>query len=612
AYDLSILLRQEESWRGSPVVLVNITEEDIQELGRWPLADATLATLLETLVGYGPRVIGLDMYRDIPIPPGTAQLNGVLLDNPQIIVVEKVSNGVGAGIAAPPPLKGSGRVGFNDLVLDSGGVVRRGLLFMDDGENYYYSFSLRMALLYLEQEGITLQPGEPDPQHVRLGPTTMPPVESDDGGYMDADAGGYQILLDFSSGPSPFPRFSLRQLLNGEVPPQQMQDRIVIVGVVAESVRDSFHTPFTSLKVMESDIPGITIHGYLVDQLLRAGIHGTPPVRSRSAAEENAWILLWCLLGALVGRRVYTPVVVVTAVLLGMSVQTVVVYLSYLAGWWVPVVPPMIAWLTVTSLTVAYMASHEKRQRGVLMQVFSRQVSPDVAQTIWREREQVLEDGRLRPKLMVTSVLFSDLKGFTSISESLEPKELMVWLNDYMGAMTRLVMKHGGIVDDFAGDGLKADFGVPLESITQAEIERDAMNAVLCSLEMGKALQSLNLSWADRGLPTVKIRVGINTGPVVVGTLGSPERMKFTTIGDNVNIAARLESLNYTPNAGIDMFVQGCRILVSESTTQCLGDSFKVRDLGSFPLKGKAQQANVFHVYGSLNVDFQSEENTHG
>jgi adenylate cyclase len=174
----------------------------------------------------------------------------------------------------------------------------------------------------------------------------------------------------------------------------------------------------------------------------------------------------------------------------------------------------------------------------------------------------------------------------------------MDWVNSYMEAIATLVMDHGGLVDDYFGDGIKADFGVPLARNTDDQICRDAVNAVTCALSMEQALVRLNALHREKTLPALRMRVGICTGSVVAGSLGSAHRLKYTTVGDTVNIASRLESFDKTlllPNSA----TSPCRILISESTVQRLREEFETLRIGEIRLKGKDQTVAAYAVLGS-------------
>jgi adenylate cyclase len=254
AYDLTIRMMPKSTATNPRIVLIAITENDIRTLGLWPLSDETLAEALKVLIRNEARAIGIDIYRDIPVPPGHEDLESILTSNPRIVGVMKFGFG---GISPPPVLKGTDQIAFNDITVDPDGIVRRGLLFLDDGETASYSFALRLALLYLKKEGIVPQPDNANPEHVRLGQTTIRPFEPNDGSYVEADARGYQFLLDFKDTSGSFQVFSLTSLLSGDVDPHAISGKIVILGVIAEGVKDFFYTPYSRSLRDDEQVSGI-------------------------------------------------------------------------------------------------------------------------------------------------------------------------------------------------------------------------------------------------------------------------------------------------------------------------------------------------------------------
>ena len=273
-------------------------------------------------------------------------------------------------------------------------------------------------------------------------------------------------------------------------------------------------------------------------------------------------------------------------------------YAAFLAGWWVPVVPLALVGVLCAGLSIAYLSSLERNERRYLMDIFSKQVSPDVAEEMWRSRDQFIKGGRLEPRLLTATILFTDLHNFTQVAERLSPPELMEWLNLYMDRMAGLVMEYGGVVDDYFGDAIKANFGVPIARVDQHAIDEDARHAVRCALAMGAALEIMNRDWEAAGLPRISMRVGIATGEVVAGCLGSTKRMKFTTLGDIVNTAARLETYGKDdPNVtAVDSI---SRVLISEETARRIGDGFITKAVGALKLKGKAAEVTVHRVEGA-------------
>lgn len=191
---------------------------------------------------------------------------------------------------------------------------------------------------------------------------------------------------------------------------------------------------------------------------------------------------------------------------------------------------------------------------------------------------------------MTATVLFTDLKDFSSIAEHTDPEVLMCWLNEYMEAMAGLVLDRGGVVDKFIGDSVMAVFGVPLPRFTPEAIGADAAAAVSCALAMAATLKSLNRKWEVQGHPIAAMRIGIATGTVVVGSLGCSQRLDYTTIGDSVNVAQRLESYDKSIGSG------SCRILINEGTYKHIQAKFPTQLLGSVLLKGRKQPTTVYQV----------------
>jgi len=589
AYDWFIRLRPIPSRSDPLVVIVAITEQDISREGHWPLTDATLARTLATLLQCSPRAIGLDIFRDISVPPGGKELESILLANQNIIVVTKFGE---KGVQPPPILRNMEQIGFNDVIVDPGGIVRRGLLFLDDGQRAFYSFALKLTLLYLRAEGVVPRPDASSPQHLKLGQTTIRPFEENDGGYIGADARGYQFLLDFQDDRRSFPTHSLKSLLSGEIEKAAIEDKVVLVGVMAESVKDFFYTPRSRGFKDAQQVQGVVLHANIVSQLLRHAIDGTSPMATLRERQETFWIFFWAVMGGVTGMLAGSLLRFFVFGLTGLIILFFSSFLAFLQGWWIPLVPPAAVWLISAVSITAYVSSLEKRQRETLMGLFSRHVSPEVAESLWRQRDQFLNDGRPRSQELMVTVLFADLRGFTSVSERMDPQSLIDWLNTYMDSMTRLIMDHGGVVDDYAGDSIKANFGVPLPRTSQAEIGRDAINAANCALAMESEILRLNSLWQEQHLPSVGIRIGIFTGPVVAGALGSSRRMKYTTVGDTVNTAARLES--YDKNFARESL---CRILIGESTLKYLGNQFETRRVGEGALKGKDQKIIIYQLF---------------
>jgi adenylate cyclase len=575
------------------VLLVTISETDIQNLGSWPMSDGTMARLLKNVLRCEPRAVGLDIYRDLPVPPGGEELLELFSKPARVVTVQKLGDEKSPGVGRPYVTRDSGLVGFNDLVVDSEGVVRRGLLYVTEGDRFHQSFSLLLALSYLEPENIFPEGDPSDPDVMKLGKAKFLPLEPDEGGYCGVDARGYQFLLDFSAAAVPFASVSFTDVLAGKLPPELARGKAVLIGSVAESSRDFFHIPVDRSTEPRRQITGVELQASIVSQLLHGALNGFQPMRSIGELHKQGWIVLWSGAGFLLGLWSRSFRRFLLANLLALVVLTGISFSLFRAGYWIPVAPPALAVTLTAALLVAYVSYQEKMQRAVLMRLFSTQVSRDVAETLWSHRDQFMEGGRPRPQELTATVLFTDLRGYTTVTERMEPRALVEWLNEYMERMAKAVMDHGGIVHRYIGDAVMATFGIPIARTVEEEISRDAANAVECAAAMGKELERLNLSWSGRGLPTAKMRVGIYTGPLLVGYLGSMQRMEYSIFGDTANIAARLESYDkeYQSEAT-------CRIIIGGPTWERVNGGFLTRDLGEAVLKGKDVKVRIYHVLG--------------
>lgn len=598
AYDWQIRMRPPASDVTPRIVIVHVTENDISKLKEWPLSDAILAHSLAKLARYGPRAIIVDIYRDVPVPPGYEQLEEVLGRYKQIIGAMKFPSPGTPGVAPPDALKGTEQVGFADIPVDSGGIVRRALLILDDGKTVAYSMDLRAVLLYLHAAGIAVQGDPENPEHIRFGSTTFRPFESNDGGYVGADAGGYQFLIDYRDRKGVFSVLTLDQLLEGFFDPAILKDKVILMGVAAESVKDFFYTPYSR----ENAVYGVTLHAHIVSQLLRAAIDGDKPIAVIADRIEALWIFLWCLLGGGLALLIPSAWRFALAAVAGLIVLTAIVQGLFVLGWWIPLVPPAFGWVASAALVMAYVSSQEKRQRANLMNLFSSYTSEKLATAIWEDREKFLSGGRPRPQKLTATAFFTDVASFTTVSEKLDPQMLMDWLSDFMDTVTPIVSESGGVILRFIGDSIMAVFGVPIARTSEAEIRQDAINAVECALAIQERLCEHNRGLQQRGLPLIGMRIGILTGPMVAGSLGSARRLEYNVHGDTVNTASRLESFDKEGFAP-DYFETPCRILVGEPTVKLVGDQFETKLLGEVRLKGKSEATPIYQVVGRKAAD---------
>jgi adenylate cyclase len=589
----------------SPVVIVKLTDADRRELGHWPVNDATLARALERLGAAGARVIGIDLARDLAVPPGSDALDARLRSDARIIGVRSFPDGAASDIPPAPALVGTDRVGFAEMLPDPDGRVRRALLFQADGSGRVeYAFALRVALAYLREAGAGLA-NEPDaPELVRLGPTAIPRLGPQAGGYVDADAGGYQFLIDFDRAAPGFESLRFTDLLRDELDLSLLRDRVVLIGATAAGAHDIFDTPVASRLEAGGGVPGVELHAHITDQLVRFGLGESPPLDVLPDWAELASIAAVVALGAGVGLAVRSVWLFGALILAGLGLIWVAGLQLFAVGWWAPVAGPGLGWVASAAAVTAWVSSRERAERSQLMQLFSRHLSSEIADQVWARRHEFLDGGRPRPQRLEATVMFLDIKDSTAPGEKLSPEAHMDWVNQFMKVMASTVAEHGGVVDDYFGDGLKADFGVPFPR-DEAGVDRDARNAVDCALGVAAAVAPLNARYRERRLPPVAVRVGIHTGSLIAGSLGSEERLKYTTVGDAVVTAQRIESAH---DVAHDFDLQPCRILISEQTRSRLGAGFNTEPLGPHPLKGKGTEVVLHRVLGRDEKSAMSEQ----
>jgi PAS domain S-box-containing protein len=354
ALDQMFRLRPIESTE-SRIVIITIGEEDVKQLGRWPMSDAVLAQLISSIKRQQPKVIGLDIFRDLPVEPGHQELVNVFKTTPNLIGIEKVvKTAQGEVVQAPLTLEQQDQVSANDLLLDRDGRIRRSLLFLTDRNGKsIMTLGTRLAFVYLAGKGIQLETINANQNQFQLGKAVFTTLQPNDGGYVNVDAGGYQILSNFPKLPNGFRTISLTDVLQGRIPHDLMRDRIVLIGLMAESLESIFFTSYTTNSI-EAPV-GVEVHALLTSQLLSAALDGRPMLRVWSDPLEWVWIILWSVIGAVIGWGSRSPrQTVLTAILLGAALLGSA-YVLFLAGWWIITVPPLLALVGSTVVSSSYL-----------------------------------------------------------------------------------------------------------------------------------------------------------------------------------------------------------------------------------------------------------------
>ena len=572
------------------LLVVAITEADIKAQKQWPLSDRVMARVFRQLQSDSPRVIGLDQYRDLPQQPGHAELVAQL-QRPNVIAIANIGDSETGG-TPPPPGVPKERVGFNDLLLDPDGTVRRNLLFSSSTNDVLYSFSLRVALTYLATQGISEQPSKSNPDYLQLGKAVFVPLEANSGGYQSIDARGYQILLNYRSGHQVARQVSLTQVLNGQVDPSWVRDKVVLVGTTASSLKDLFTTPYSAVEQQDPQLPGVMVQAHMVSQLLSAATGERPLFRFWPEWVEIGWIFVWSVVGGSLAWRIRHPLYLgpIGTAMLGV-LSGACFYLFTQRFLWVPVASPVVALVVTAGIMVLARTYQAQRQQRMVMKLLGQNTSPEIAAALWSMRELVVK-GKIPGQVLTATMLFTDIKDFSSIAEQMLPEALLDWLNECLNSLVQEVQAHHGIINKFTGDGLMAVFGVPIARTNSEEIAADAQSAIDCALAMSDRLEVLNQHWLSRGLPIAQMRIGIATGTAIAGSLGGKERLEYGVIGDSVNIASRLESCHK------DRQPSTCRVLIADATLVHVQGQFQIESWGPVALKGRRQEVEIYRVIG--------------
>ncbi|MBA3271012.1 MAG: adenylate/guanylate cyclase domain-containing protein, partial [Acidobacteria bacterium] len=381
------------------------------------------------------------------------------------------------------------------------------------------------------------------------------------------------------NGERPYQKYEARDLFLAElqmlagakpsVDPSVFRHKIVFVGLTASGLVDVFQTPFDSRG--QGKMPGIQMHATVADSILSNRFIRPAGDKSRIAAIVAAALIVG-LLAAFLPFNAAAPMAVVA-----MCVWGFYAWWAFKEGLWVNMTQPLAAMGIALFSGTAYQYFVEGREKRQVKRLFSRYVPRDVYEQLMADPERAALGGRRR----MMTVLFSDVRGFTAMSEKATPEEVVGQLNEYFSRMVQVLFAHRGTLDKFVGDMVMGLFGAPLDDPDHAE------HAVQAALAMTIALKDLNAGWAAAGRPTLDIGIGISTGDMVAGNIGSDAIMSYTVIGDAVNLGARLESLNKD---------YGSHIIISDATRQALKGRYDIRPLGEVVVKGKSRPAAIYEV----------------
>jgi adenylate cyclase len=619
---------------GDETVIVAIDEKSLSELGRWPWPRTTIAKLVDTLKGYGAKVVGFDIVfaepdanssmktvaelsrevKDAGIRDGRIvgllQKKQKLADTDAALArsIEKAKNvtlgyffhisdrdvshltereiaaaekdiansrfpmvraqrgasdaAVVRAYAAEPSLpslcEAAENSGYFNSFQDSDGLIRWAPLAIKFKDNYYASLSLSMIAQYRDRPMLVLNMAEYGVDGITLDKLEIPTNESG------------RMLINYLGPGKTFPHYSVADVLGGRVPAETFRGKIVLVGATATGIYDMRVTPFSAVY------PGVEIHANVIDNIL----HGNFLVHSGwiRFLDMCSIILVGLVMGTAVPRMKAVAGVALSAALIGAFVAAnMTAFIRY--NVWMNMIYPILTMMTIYLGITIYRYVTEEREKKKVRGAFQYYLTASVVNEILKDPSKLKLGGDKRN----LSVMFSDIRGFTSIAEKLTPEELVHLLNEYLTAMTDVVFKYDGLLDKYIGDAIMAVFGAPLEQPDHA------LRACRTAIEMQSALKRLREKWAAEGRPDVNIGVGINTGDMVVGNMGSQMRFDYTVMGDSVNLAARLEGANKEYQT---------TVIIGEGTYEMVKDELFCRELDAVRVKGKNLPVRIFELLG--------------
>jgi adenylate cyclase len=462
-----------------------------------------------------------------------------------------------AGFPIPVLLDAAQSLGHVNMLPDLDGALRWEPLVIEHRGHYYPSLALESVRLAAGIDSVALRLDFG--RALELGDVAIP---------LDPRA---RVLLDYAGPTKTFLHIPAVDVLRGRVDPERLKDRMIFIGATAEGTYDLRVTPFTPV------FPGVEKHATMAANLLDGRFIVRP---AWVELIETAGILLLPLLLAwLLPRRRPIPSLAVSAgvwlILLGAA------HAAFRQGLWLPVVYPSLAVaLTFTGVTV-YRFFTEERQRIWTKRAFQQYVSPEVVERIVEDPSALRFGGEIR----ALTVLFSDIRDFTTFTERHDPQEVVQMLREYLTRMTDCVLRERGTLDKYIGDAVMAIFGAPMTLPDHAE------RACRAALAMHAEMEQLRAEWTATGKEPFRTGIGINTDEMVVGNLGSEQLFDYTVVGDGVNVGARLESLNKE-------YQTAKSIIISESTYEAARDAIEVRQLGTVTVKGRTRPVVVYELIG--------------
>ncbi|UCF12798.1 MAG: adenylate/guanylate cyclase domain-containing protein [Thermoplasmatales archaeon] len=521
------------------IIIVAIDDESLQELGRWPWPRDHFARAINYL--NQSSVIGIDISFFEPAE-GDSELADSFKAVNVVLAMEYTSfsykNGelYGESLLKPTTTLGTLGVdfetGFVNLYTDSDGVTRSFNPHISGIEDYDH-ISMVVVGEYL---GIT------------------------------PDLGSSRMLINFFAPPGEYEYISFSDVYNNIIDPSYFKGKIVLIGATAADLHDDVITPISNQAM-----PGVEVNANLVQSILTRDF-----LYYQDDFSAIGVIFLFALLAGFLLFRFRIHIATVLLAVLAIAYIFFSIY-TFDSGIIMNILYPLLSLtLVYITLVVIYYLT-EERSRKWITSIFGKYVSPVVIDNLIKNPDWIKLGGEKR----TITVFFSDIRGFTSISERLDPEELVHLLNEYLTEMTSIIIKDQGLVDKYMGDAIMAFWGAPLEQPNHTEL------ACSSSLEMIDKLEELKKKWKKEGIPSFDIGIGLNSGDAIVGNMGSLKRFDYTAIGDNVNLASRMEGLNK---------IYGTNIIITENTHKVVKDKFETRKLDAVKVLGKKKPILIYEL----------------
>jgi adenylate cyclase len=528
---------------------------------QWPWPRSYLAKIVNQVNADGAHLVGLDilLFEEGYDVGGDDALAAALKESPHSVSVMQIYTPPGKTsptLELPLPAYGNtlGGVGITEVTADEDAIVRGLHAYRKYEQVTYYNWAFVTAALAL---GV-------DPPFIQNATTLV-----FDGKTVPLSGG--KLLVNFAGPAGTYPTHSAADVAEGLVDPSVFRDKIVLIGATTLTLHDVFPTPFSASE----QTPGVEIIANAIDTILSGNYLRVAPPWVNLLLIVVMAVLAWVI------SRTRRPALTIILMSIGMIAYAVIVYFAFAnERLYLPLTSPeLMLFLGVVLPTLEQAVSQELEKRRV-RGMFTRFISPEMVDQLLATRD--INSLNKRANL---TIFFSDIRGFTTLSEKLTPDKVIALLNPYLEVMTDVIHKHGGTVDKYVGDAIVAFFGEPVPYADHA------LRAARAALDMRAALVELKERWRTEGIlpERFEIGIGLNSGDAFVGLLGSAQRINYTIIGDNVNLASRLQELTKT---------YAWPIIISEATANAIKDEFDVEFIEATTIRGKTEPVKIFKVLG--------------